>query len=69
LNVLHLPSNTTKQDPEELNITLNETNSTIALNQLLKKVKSGSKLFFEEIVVTLNDGTSLKIDPLSLLVE
>jgi restriction endonuclease Mrr len=67
--VLHLPSNTTKQDPEELNITLNETNSTIALNQLLKKVKSGSKLFFEEIVVTLNDGTSLKIDPLSLLVE
>ncbi len=69
LKVLHLPSNTTKQDPEELNITLNETNSTIALNQLLKKVKSGSKLFFEEIVVTLNDGTSRKIDPLSLLVE
>ncbi len=68
-SLFHLPSSKTTKDPEELSVLLNGTNSNLALQNILKKVKSGSKLYFEDVVVTLKDGTSRNMASLSLLVE
>lgn len=69
LTMLHIAPSSYKIDPIEIQIDLKQSNSMDLLHKILKDVKPNSKVFFEDISVTLQDGTTRKLEPLSLQVE
>jgi hypothetical protein len=69
LTMLHIAPSSYKIDPIEIQIDLKQSNAIDMLHKILKDVKPNSKIFFEDISVTLENGVSRKLDPLSLQVE
>ena len=69
LTMLHLAPSSYKIDPIEIQIDLKQSNAIDMLYKILKDVKPNSKVFFEDISVILQDGTSRKLEPLTLQVE